>query len=141
MSRLSIALALLVAFTLTAAVQAAGPAEGTWTWKQAGRGGGGGGGAEVEYTLTLKQDGEKLTGTLKGGRGRDGAAPPEIAIEEGTIKDGVVAFNVTRTRGENKFTIKYNGKLEGDTITGSSTSPGRDGAEQKRDWKATRVKQ
>jgi hypothetical protein len=67
-----------------------------------------------ETTMKLKQEGEKLTGTVTG---RDGG---ETAIDEGgTVKDGTVAFGVTRERDGQKFTVKYNGKLDGDTIKGT----------------------
>jgi hypothetical protein len=67
-----------------------------------------------ETTMKLKQDGEKLTGTVTG---RDGTESP--IDEGGTVKDGVVNFGVTRERDGQKFTVKYNGKLEGDTIKGT----------------------
>jgi hypothetical protein len=138
MSRLSIALALLVAFTLTNAALADGPAEGTWTWETQGRGGGN----AQKYTAKLKQEGEKVTGKVTvPGRGEN-AQPRDLDISEGTFKDGTISFNVARPGRDNQtITIKYSGKLEGDTITGQSTSPGRDGgAERKVDWKATRSK-
>jgi hypothetical protein len=138
MSRLSIALALFVAFTLSTVAQAAGPAEGTWTWETPGRGDR----PAQKYTLKLTQEGEKLTGKLTvPGRGEN-AQPRDLDISEGSFKDGTVAFNVVRPGRDNQtMTIKYSGKLEGDTITGQSTSPGRDGgAERKMDWKATRSK-
>ena len=67
-----------------------------------------------ETTMKLKQEGEKLTGTVAG---RDGTDSP--IDEGGTIKDGAVAFGVTRERDGQKFTVKYSGKLDGDTIKGT----------------------
>jgi hypothetical protein len=87
-----------------------------------------------EITLTLKADGEKLTGSMPGRNNT------ETAIEEGTFKDGTVAFKVTRTRNDQKFTTKYSGKIEGDTIKGTIESMGRDGQARSREWTATRVK-
>ncbi|MBI3465364.1 MAG: hypothetical protein HY000_20250 [Planctomycetes bacterium] len=86
-----------------------------------------------ETTMKLKQEGEKLTGTVTG---RDGAETP---IDEGTVKDGVVAFGVTRERDGQKFTIKYNGKLEGDTIKGKLEFNFGDQARSV-DWEAKREK-
>ena len=40
----------------------------------------------------------------------------------------------------NSFVIKYDGKLEGDNITGTIERPSREGGTTKVDWKATRQK-
>ena len=87
-----------------------------------------------DVTLTLKLEGDKLTGSVPGRNNT------ETAIEEGTFKDGELNFKVTRTRNDQKFTTKYSGKLEGDTIKGTIESPGRDGQVRSREWTATRVK-
>jgi hypothetical protein len=86
-----------------------------------------------EMTLKLKLDGDKLTGTMPGRNNT------ETAIENGTFKDGQVSFSVTRERNDQKFTTKYTGKLEGDTIKGKSESE-RNGTAQSRDWEAKREK-
>ena len=65
-------------------------ATGTWTWSTPGRDGG----AERKFSLTLKQEGEKLTGKLSS-PGRDGAVT-ETEITDGTVKGADVAFSVTR---------------------------------------------
>ena len=64
---------------------------------------------------------------------------PDTAIADGTCKDGVVAFSVTTEFNGNKRTSKYEGKLAGDTITGSVERPGRDGNVTKTDWVAKRA--
>lgn len=69
-------------------------------------------GKTIETTYKLTQDGEKLTGTAVGARGK------EATIEEGKVKDGKVSFQVTRQFGDRKFTAKYQGTLSGDTIKG-----------------------
>jgi len=128
--------ALVAAFFITAtAVAAEASATGTWKYTQAGRGGGPG----VERTLVLEQKGDKVTGTLKGAT-MGQFEIPDVAIADGTVKDGTVSFTVTNDFNGNKRTQKFEGKLEGDTITGSIEAPGRDGNAQKRDWKATRSK-
>lgn len=118
----------------------AADASGTWKWTQQGRGGGGGGGGQPrEQTLTLTQKDGKITGKLSS-PGRDGATMT-ADVTNGTIKDDVVSFTIEREFGGNKFVTKYNGKLAGDTITGESESPGRDGGEPvKREWVAKRAK-
>jgi hypothetical protein len=65
---------------------------------------------------------------------------PEAPIGDASFKGGVVAFTVTTEFNGNKRVAKYEGKLEGDKITGSIESPGRDGQVMKRDWIAARTK-
>lgn len=81
-----------------------------------------------ETVIKLKQEGEKVTGTVSG-RNAD------TAIEEGTIKGEEVSFKVTREFQGNKVVTKYSGKISGDTITGKSESD-RDGQARTRDWVA-----
>ena len=77
---------------------------------------------------------------MLGFEGPNGAIP-DAPISAGTFKDGAVAFSIEREFGGNKFVIKYQGKLEGDTIKGTSEFPGFNGGEPtKRDWVATRAK-
>lgn len=87
-----------------------------------------------EVNLTLKLEGDKLTGSMPGRNNT------QTEIEDGKFKDGVVSFKVTRTRGDQKRTSEYSGKLEGDTIKGTVKGTGRDGQPTSRDWTATRVK-
>jgi len=99
---------------------------GTWKWtftRQDGMTG--------ESSIKLKQDGEKVTGTYIG---RDGT---ETAIDDAKIKDSTLAFTVAREFDGNKFVIKYEGKLAGDTIKGKMEFE-RDGQTTSRDWEAKR---
>lgn len=82
---------------------------GTWKWETEF------GGQKRTTTLKLKLDKDKLTGAVVGMDGK------ETPIEDGTYKDGEVAFNVTRERDGNKFTMKYKAKIDGDTIKGAAT--------------------
>lgn len=132
--------ALAAACLLTVAVYAADPS-GTWKWTVQGRGGGGGGGGggtPRESTLVLAMKDGKLTGTVSS-PGRDGATM-STEIKDGSIKGDVVSFSIERQFGDNKFVSKYSGKLAGDTITGESENPGRDGQTMKREWVAKRAK-
>jgi hypothetical protein len=122
-------------FITVAAFAADASPAGTWKWTQPGRGGNNG----IERTLTLDYKEGKLTGLLKGAS-MGQFEIPDTAISEASFKEGKVAFEVTMEFNGTKRTTKYEGKLEGDKITGSSESPGRDGAVQKRDWAATRAK-
>lgn len=121
-------LAGVLSVVVVAAAWAAGAA-GKWTWMQRGQNN-----TEVQITLELKQEGEKLTGTVM--RGADGQ---KVEIKEGTIKGTEIAFIVIRERNGQEFKTVYKGKVDGDTITGTSTTT-RDGQERSREWKATRQK-
>ena len=132
-------IAAFAAVCLLSAAAFAADASGTWKWTQQGRGGGGGGGTPRETSLTLTQKDGKLTGKLTSpGRG-DGAAMV-TDISDAAIKGDMVSFTVEREFNGNKFVTKYSGKLEGDTITGQSEGPGRDGETMKREWVAKRSK-
>ena len=77
---------------------------GTWKGSYPGRDG-----QTRESTIVLKAEGEKLTGTVSGGRG-------ESEIKDGTIKGGDISFSVVRNFGGTDVTVKYKGKLVGDAI-------------------------
>ena len=100
---------------------------GTWKWSFTRNN------ETRETTLKLKLEGDKLSGSITG---RDNTESP---IADASFKDGQVAFSVTRERDGRKFTIKYAGKLEGDTIKGTRESE-RNGEKQTRDWEAKRSK-
>jgi hypothetical protein len=123
-------LALVAALAFTAAARADSTVDGTWksTFKTQD-------GTERTITYKFKLDGDKVTGTVSGRNNT------ETAIENGTFANGTLSFSVTRERNNAKVTTKYEAKLDGDTLKGSSESPGRDGGEaRKRDWTATREK-
>ncbi len=122
----------LGAIVTSRAEEKAVSATGSYTWTTPGREGG----AERKYSLTLTQDGEKLTGKVKS-PGRDGAET-ETEIAEGTVKAGEVSFTVTREMNGNKRVSKYTGKLTADAITGKIASKDREGNDQSRDWTAKR---
>ncbi len=84
-------------------------AAGTWKWSVSMQDG-----QSFDAAVALKQDGEKLTGTYTG---RLGEAP----IEDGKVSGNTVAFKVTRKRDDQTFTIKYEGKIDGDRIKGAAT--------------------
>lgn len=127
MKRVASVAALLLTLMFVATVQAADDPTGTWTWKMERNG------QSRESTLKLKLEGDKLTGVMPG---RNNA---ETAISDATFKDGELAFSVTREFNGNKFTMKYSGKLSGDTIKGKIESE-RNGQKMSRDWEAKRSK-
>ena len=123
------AAALVVAFGMFVGTVHADDPTGTWKWST----GGGGGGQARESTVTLKLEGDKLTGAMMGRNNQ------ETAISDASFKDGVVTFSITTERNGQKRTRKYSGKLEGDTIKGKTTFD-RNGQEQSNDWEAKRSK-
>lgn len=127
MKRLTAVVVALVFVGLLGSVIAADNPIGTWKWTASF------GGKEREQTMTLKLDGDKLTGSMSG---RDG---DQTAISDGTYKDGKISFSVTRELNGQKRTTKYNGTLGGDTITGKSERE-RDGQTTSTDWIAKRQK-
>ena len=139
MNRLAsfLALAALTAFVLPAFVRADDDAkdakakvDGTWKWSFQTQNG-----ETRESTAKLKQDGEKVTGTISGRQGND------TEIKDGKIdKDGKLSFTVEREFNGNKMTAKYEGKVEGDTIKGKIVTTRGDGQSRDREWEAKRSK-
>lgn len=128
------------AVCLMSAAAFAADASGTWKWTEQSRGrSGNSGGTPREVTLTLAQKDGKLTGKMTR-PGRDGAVA-DTDISNASVSGDTITFSVERQYGDNKFVTKYSGKLSGDTITGTSESPGRNGGEPtKREWMAKRSK-
>lgn len=122
----SLLAALVAAFLLTSSALAA-DITGAWKWTTEGRNG------PMEATAKLALKDGALTGTVSGRMG-------DTAIGDASFKDDQVAFSVTREFNGNSFTIKYAGKVEGDSITGTIERPNREGGTTKVEWKATRVK-
>jgi hypothetical protein len=114
----------LVTLGLAGTALGADDPSGTWKWeiKRGDR--------TIPVTLMLKLEGDKLTGHMPG---QNNTVTP---IEEASFKDGAIAFSVTRERNGVKRTTKYTGKLSGDTITGESEGPDRDGKVTKNKWEA-----
>ncbi len=102
-----------------------GDPTGTWKWEVDRNG------TKVTQSITLKLDGDKLTGEMPG----RGANATPTKIEEGTFKDGAISFTVTRTMGDNKFVTKYTGKVDGDTLKMTAESE-RNGEKTKREIEA-----
>jgi hypothetical protein len=64
----------------------------------------------------LKLEGDRVTGVMIRKNGE------ELKVEDGTLKDGEIAFNVPgKTPGGKPMVHKYHGKLAGDTIKGTAT--------------------
>ena len=123
---------LLLAVTLVAF---AADVTGKWTYSQPGMNGG----PDRQTTITLKQDGDKLTGSIPammGGRGGGGGGapadpPPTTEITNGKVDGAKVYFEVARPgRGGGDPTItKYDGSFSGDELKLKITRPGRGGGD------------
>ena len=102
-----VTIALVFAFAVMAA-----DVSGKWTYEQPGRGGNPG----RPVTITLKQDGMKLTGSVPGmGRGGDNPPPP-TEITDGKVDGNSVSFTVKREFNGNTMVQKFEGTVDGDTI-------------------------
>ncbi len=119
-SRIVLALFAWLSFVLLASAQTA-DVSGEWELIiQSPRG-------EMTSAAKFVQDGEKLTVTMTGPRGRD-------TTGEGTIKGNAVQWSVTRTGPEgDEFTIKYSGTVDGSTMSGTAETP-----RGSVNWKATK---
>jgi hypothetical protein len=111
---------------LFAAVAFAGDPTGTWKWTMTTPNG------DIESTAKLELKDGQLTGTYSNSYG-------DSTISAGSFKDDAIAFSVERDFNGNKFVLKYDGKLDGDTIKGTIHAPGFDGGEPRTlDWNAKR---
>ncbi|HEX5105481.1 MAG TPA: hypothetical protein VFV87_16800 [Pirellulaceae bacterium] len=117
----------LVYLALVNVGQAVEDPTGTWKWSVTR------GDQTREQTLKLKLEGDKLTGSMPGRNNT------ETAIEDGSFKDNVVSFTITREFNGQKVTSKYSGTVSGDEIKGKIESD-RGGKTNSRDWTAKREK-
>lgn len=136
---LCLAVGLLLAGSATAQDKKVDP-NGKWTWTSEGRDG-----ALRTNSITLKLEGDKLTGAvtgMRGGRGgggggAGGGAPQETPIEEAKIKGDEITFQVTREGQNGKMVSKYIAKIAGDTLKGKWTLD-RNGDVMEREFEAKR---
>lgn len=102
---------LVLAMAQISFAQATQPAGVTGTYKWTSQAFGG----DQENTMKLKQEGDKLTGTISGFGGED------TAFTDGKVdKDGTISFKVVRDFGGQPITTLYTGKVSGDTFKGKS---------------------
>lgn len=112
----------ILLLAVAALVMAADAVSGKWTWEQAGRNGG----QARPQSVTLKVDGDKLTGTVSGGMGGRGMGgggnapaggpPAESPISNGKVNGNTVTFDVTRESPNGAMTTKYEGTVSGDEM-------------------------
>jgi hypothetical protein len=95
---------------------------GKWTYEQPGRGGGPG----RPVTITLKQDGSKLTGSVPG-FGRGGAEAPPMEVQNGKVDGDKVSFETKMEFNGNTRVSKYEGTFSGDEMKLKITREGQNG--------------
>lgn len=119
--------------SVAAMASEASPA-GVWKWRVQGRQGGQG----FEQTVRLYYEAGKLTGIMPG-RDAGQFSVPDTPIADASFKNGTVRFSITREFNGQKFTTKYEGKVEGDTIIGTFERVDVGGKlPPKSDWNARR---
>jgi hypothetical protein len=99
--------AILVALSVLAAASAAArraDVAGEWTMTYTTKEG-----VKLESTLTLKMDGDKLTGTVSSGRG-------SVALNEVAVKGDEISFAIVRVGFGDSIRIEYTGTVAGDTM-------------------------
>jgi hypothetical protein len=121
------ALTLLIFACSGASARAAADPNGTWKWTFTTQNG-----QDIQISVTLKAEGEKLTGKVS-------RNDQSTDITDGTFKNDEVSFNVERERNGQKFVSKYKGKVEGDAINGKIEIE-LGGDTRSFDWKPTREK-
>jgi hypothetical protein len=113
----------LAVFILLALFVSVAPAQdkpanvaGSWTIDVTG------GAGAAKQSMTLTQDGGKITGTFKG--------PRQSGTIDGTVEGNNIKFHVTAG-----IPLDYTGTVDGDSMSGTMTGRGKTG-----NWKATRAK-
>src|SRR5260221_3727757 len=123
---------LMVLVGLAPTARAADDATGTWAYTMPGRNNG----PERKVTLKLKQDGDKLTGTINMG----GNNAKDVDIADGKVKDGELSWKVVRkNQNGDEMTTNYTAKVSGDTLKGKSEGT-FNGQARSRDFEAKKSK-
>jgi hypothetical protein len=100
--------------------------DGTWKWLFVMRDG-----SRIEPKAKLKQKGDTLSGITLFRPGQ------EIPITNGKIESNTVQWTVVREHDGRKVTTRYQGKLDGDTLSGFIETDWT-GEMQRYDWRAQR---
>jgi hypothetical protein len=106
------AIRVLIIGCLAALALWAADVSGRWTAEVQGRGGN-----TMTVNMNLKQDGDKLTGTISGRNG-------DTDITDGHVDGDTISFKVVREFNGNQMTSTYKGHVDGDTIHFSVTMEG-----------------
>lgn len=104
-------LALAAAASVDARMSSADDISGKWTLAVAAPG------ETVDVVLDLKQDGEKITGTLSSPHGSG-------TVKSGSFKDKKLAATIAADFQGSPIELQVDGTVDGEKITGSLTAPG-----------------
>ena len=127
MKKLAVFVGLAVLFAAFAMTAMAADVSGTYKQKmETARG-------TSELTITLKQDGNKVTGTLVRVFGEKRV---EQQVKEGTVSGDQVEFKVETRMGENTVIATYKAKVTDEGLEGTVAM----GEKPPRDFKAARQK-
>jgi len=127
MKKLAVFVGLAVLFAAFAVTATAAEVSGTYKQKmETARG-------TSELTITLKQDGNKVTGTLVRVFGEKRV---EQQVKEGTVSGDQVEFKVETRMGENTVIATYKAKVTAEGLEGTVAM----GEKPPRDFKAARQK-
>lgn len=74
------------------------------------------GGQKRTSTLTIKKDGDKLTGTMSWGDQKD------AALKDLKLKDGTLTFSAVRKFMNNEIAIDYTLTVDGDKLKGKGAA-------------------
>ncbi len=103
-------------------------ASGTWKWKFEMPNG-----EVAEPRVTLKQEGDKLSGTFVF------SGDTEMEVKEGKINGDQISFKTFAERDERKVTTSFAGKISGDSIKGKVETDWS-GEKKSYDWEPKREK-
>jgi hypothetical protein len=118
-----IVMAVVICALMTVAAYAAGDLNGSFVAKVEGKNG------TQEITYTFKVDGKTLTGKVSNARG-------DADIKEGKVDGDSFEFSIERPgRDGASMTVKYTGKIDGDTLTLQAPGRGGQAMEQKAERK------
>jgi hypothetical protein len=119
----------LLALVVSTAHGAAPDVNGSWKWKFERNNG-----ESTDILMTLKQEGAKISGNIK-------AADREMKVENAKLtSEGQLTFFINIERDNGPLKIEFDGKVQGDKITGKTLYAGGDGEKREREWIATREK-
>lgn len=94
--------------------------DGKWSRETQGKAG------PQTQTLTLKADGNKLTGTMEQGGGKAGPA----TISDGTVNGANVEFKIVRDFGGNSVTQTYKGTVSATELKLTIEGAGKGGPQE-----------
>ena len=85
------------------------------------------GGQPRTSTLTIKNDGDKLAGTM------DWPNQKDVNLKDVKLKDGELTFSAERVLGDNKYNLEYKLKVDGDKLKGKGAVVTGDEKREKKD--------